>query len=219
MRIGVALWMVVAFAIASLSPATAQTVVNGNVNVRWFSAYVVHFNLTPNYASGFGTILATLGTPGTPAPGPHATLGGGSVDFGNVMQGDNYLYRYAAHLNITSNAPGLDIYAEGTADFTGTGAGNTGSTLPIAQTIFYLSSTSGGSDPNTGFSPSTPFQRTSQTGTSYSNPTINYTTYPAPAYVVSSGNADYYIDYQLKLPGSATVGTYYVYIAYTVVPT
>lgn len=218
MRIGAALWMVVAFAIASLTPAAAQSVSNQNINVKWYAAYVVHFTLTPNYAAGFGTILATFGPPGTPAPGPNASFQGGSVDFGTVKQGNSYLYRYAAHVNVTSNAPGLNVYAEGTADFTGTGS-NAGNSLPINQTIYYLQSTTGGGDPNTGFSPSTPFLKTTQTGASYNNPNITYTSYPAPAYVAGSGNVDYYFDYQLKLPSNASLGAYYVYVAYTVVPT
>ena len=216
MRFGVAVWFGIAFAFASLVPAQAQTY-NGSVSVKWYAAKIVRFNLTPNYAIGFGTVKATFGTQPAPSPGPNAVFQGGSVDFGTVMQGNDYLYRYAAHVNVTTNAPGFVVYAEGTADFTGTGA-NAGNTLPIGQTIYWLNSTSGGSDPNNGFSPSTPFQKTSMPGSSYNNPTINYTTYPSPAYTSAAGNADLYFDYELKLPSNASLGAYYVYIAYTVVP-
>jgi len=217
MRIGVALWMGVWFALASLAPAWAQSTTNGSTTVKWYANTIVKFNLTPNYADGYGTIKATFGTPGAPAPGPNALFQAGSVDFGTVMQGNDYLYRYAAHVNVTTNAPGFVVYAEGSADFTGTGA-NTGNTLAIGQTIYWLPSTPGGGDGNTGFSPSTPFHKTTQPGATYNNPTITYGAYPAPAVTSSSGSADYYYDYQLKLPSSASLGTYYVYVVYTVVP-
>ena len=214
MRIGVALWMAVAFAAASFAPAMAT---NGSTTVKWFANKIVKFNLTPNYAAGFGTIKATFGTPGAPTPGPNAFLNGGSVDFGTVMTGTDYLYRYAAHVNVQTNAPGFNVYAEGSADFTGTGA-NAGNSLPIGQTIYYLNSTSGGGDPNTGFSASTPFQKTTQPGAAYNNPTIVYGAYPAPSVVSATGSADYYFDYQLKIPSNASLGAYYVYVVYTVVP-
>lgn len=217
MRIGVALSMAVALATASLAPAMATTS-NGSAPVKWYANKIVKFNLTPNYAAGFGPIVATFGIPGTPAPGPGASFQGGSVDFGNVEQGLDYLYRYAAHVNVQSNGNGFDMYAEGSADFTGTGA-NTGNSLAIAQTIFWLGSTSGGGDPNTGYSPSTPFQKTTQPGAAYNNPAITYGAYPAPALVSAAPNADYYFDYQMKIPSNASLGTYYVYVVYTVVPT
>ena len=216
MRISVALWMALALASASLAPAVAATT-NGPVPVQWFANKIVKFNLTPNYASGFGTIKATFGVPPPPAPGPNALFQSGSVDFGTVQQGNDYLYRYAAHVNVQTNAPGFSLYAEGTADFTGTGA-NTGNSLPLGQTIYWLSSTSGGGDSNSGYSPSVAFQKTAVGGTSYNNPVIPYGAYPAPALVSSSASADYYFDYQLKLPPTASLGTYYVYVVYTVVP-
>ena len=218
MRVGVALWMAAAFAAVSYAPALALTT-SGATTVRWYANKIVRFNLTPNYAAGFGTIKGGFGTGSTtPAPGPAALLQGGSVDFGTVLTGNDYLYRYAAHVNIQTNAPGFSVYAEGSADFTGTGA-NAGNTLPIAQTIYWLNSTAGGGDPNTAFSASTPFQKTTQPGASYNNPSITYATYPAPAFTGSGTSADYYFDYQMKLPSTASIGAYYVYIVYTVVPT
>jgi hypothetical protein len=208
--------MAAAIAAASLAPAVAST--NGTTTVRWYANKIVRFNLTPNYAAGFGTIKGGFGAPPPPSPGPNALFQGGSVDFGTVIQGNVYLYRYAAHLNVQTNAPGFSVFAEGSADFTGTGA-NAGNTLPVNQTIFWLNSSAGGGDSNTAFSPSNAFQRTMQGGASYNNPSITYGTYPAPALTGLGNTADYYFDYQMKLPSNASVGSYYVYVVYTVVPT
>ena len=215
MRVGAALWLGIAFAIAAGAPAVAQ--VTGTTTVRWYANKIVRFNLTPNYATGFGTVKGGFGAPPPPSPGPNALFQGGSVDFGTVIAGQEYLYRYAAHVAVQTNAPGFALYAEGSADFTGTGA-NAGNTLSLNQTIFFLNSTAGGGDSNTAFSPSTPFQKTSQAGASYNNPTINYASYPAPVVNGPSGTVDYYFDYQMKPPSNASIGAYYVYVVYTVVP-
>ena len=208
---------VLCFGMLTILPANAATAA-GSANVRWATAPTLAFSLTPNYASGFGTVKAAFGTPGPGAPGPSAMYQAGSVDFGNVLQGAQYLYKYAAHLNITTNASGFKVYAEGSADFTGTGT-NAGNTQPINQSIFWLPSVNGSSqsDSNNGYSPATPFNKTTQAGASYNNPHINYAVYPAPIFTASSPVADLYYDFQLKVNNTASLGAYYVYIVYTVV--
>lgn len=197
-------------------PADAGT---GTVNANWYVTGILKFTLTPNYNAGYGTVLATFGTQPAPSPGSGACLQGCSVDFGNVMQGSSYLYKYAAHLHVlTNDANGFNIYGEGAADFTD-GAGNT---MPLSQSLFYLPS-GATSDTNTGFSPGLAFNVTSgtvspSTPSSSTAPAITYTTYPSPMYASSLGTNDYYQDYQLKVPYTAATVNYFVWIVYTVVP-
>ena len=202
-------------ALSQAAPVTA----NGSATAHWKVQPTLKFTLTPNYASGFGTVKAMFGVQPVPAPGGGASFGSGAVDFGNVQAGSNYLYKYAAHLNVTSNATGFNVYGEGTADFTGTGS-NTGSILPINQTIFFLKSTDGVTpDGNTGYSPAQPFSATMAAGAQYNNPAITYTTYPMPLFVSPAASGDLYYDYQLKVNSGANLGTYFVYVTYTVVST
>lgn len=202
---------------AAVSRSYAQS--TATVTANWSATPVVKFVLTPNYASGFGTVKAVFGTQPAPAPGGGACLDGCAIDFGNVLSGTDYLYKYAAHLNVqTNDANGVNVYGEGAADFYNQ---TDGTAVTLDQALYYLTSTSGGSDPNTGFSASLPFYRTSGSvsGNSFATaPTIAYTTYPAPlASTASSSTADLYYDYQLKVPAMATSGAYYVWIVYTVV--
>lgn len=197
----------------------APTTSNGSANVHYKVQPTLKFTLTPNYASGFGTVKAQFGAQPAPVPGVGASAGGGAVDFGDVQAGTNYLYKYAAHLNVLTNAPGFNVYGEGTADFTGTGA-NTGNSLPINQTIYFLKSTNGMTpDTNTGYSPAQPFSKTSAPGAMFNSPTINYSSYPMPLYTSGVSTGDLYYDYQLKIQSAANLGTYFVYITYTVVTT
>jgi hypothetical protein len=207
-----------AAALALANPhASAQTTTTGTVKVKWQTQALVRVTLTPNYAAGFGQIPAVIGTQPAPTHGPDASLDGGSVDFGNVLAGKNYIYKYATHLNVTSNsATGLNVYGEGAADFFNT---SDSSTVPLSQSVYWLNSAASG-DANTGFSPGTPFQKTSGAvtgGGQFSPPTISYVTYPAPISTSPLANADFYYDYQLKVPAAATAGLYYVWIVYTVV--
>ncbi len=211
---------IVAFATAALSlaPAFASTAMDVT-KVKWSAMPIVHFTLTPNYASGFGSVKATFGTQPAPTHGPDALQNNGAVDFGSVLGGTTYLYKYAAHVNVTTNDPmGFFVYAEGAADFFNTADS---STQPLNSTLYYLQSTSGSPpDPNTGFSAALPFYRTGSVvtgGSQFTAPTISYTTYPAPVATAMSANGDYYFDYQLRVPGAATRGLYYVWIVYTVV--
>lgn len=206
-----------AIAIALTVPRAIASSATDPITVKWKNVALVHVTLTPNYAAGFGQIPATIGTQPAPTHGPDASLGAGSVDFGNVLAGKNYVYRYATHLAVTSNSStGLNVYGEGAADFYNTADS---STVPISTTIYWLNSSASG-DANTGFSPGTPMQLTSGTvvgGGQFSAPSINYTTYPSPISSTALANADFYYDYQLKVPATATSGLYYVWIVYTVV--
>jgi hypothetical protein len=206
--------------IAVLSPAGAATA-TGIVNVQWHVLPVINFSLTPNYALGFGSVVATFGTQPTPTTGPGAgsTVGQGTVDFGTTLAGDTYLYKYAAHLHVTTNdSNGFDIYGEAATQMTN----NTdGSVYPVSEALFYVPSVLSG-DTNTGFTPGLPFSLTgglvSGGGDNPTSPaTITYSSYPSPVAVSALANNDYYYDYQFKVPSYATTGNYYVWIVYTVV--
>ncbi|MGZ3498898.1 MAG: hypothetical protein ACXWNK_11390 [Vulcanimicrobiaceae bacterium] len=202
-------------AIAIMAPASANS---GSATVSWYTQAIIKMTLTPNYASGCGTVKAVFGTQPTPTPPSGGCLSGGPVDFGTLTAGLNYLYMYAAHISVASNdTNGFNLYGEGSADFYNT---TDGSSTPLNQTLYYLPSSSGG-DTNTGFSPSLPFARTtsSVTGGSFTTPAaITYGTYPAPIASSSNASSDLYYDYQLKVPPTATAGAYYVWVVYTVVP-
>ena len=218
-RIGSVALAVVAVCLL-LSPSPVWSAPTGNVAANWYAQAYAKVALTPNYSSGYGTVLATFGTQPNPSPGPGACLQGCAIDFGTVLAGDDYLYKFAAHVNIqTNDIDGVNLYGEGAADFFNQ---NDSTTLPLNTAVYYLPSTSGGSDSNTGFSPAFPFYKTAGTVTNNSfgtAPTITYASYPAPmASTVNANTTDLYYDYQLKIPVTATSGSYYVWIVYTVVP-
>lgn len=207
-----------ALAVFAAAPAPASANANASATVQWYAQAIVQMTLTPNYASGYGSVKATFGTQPAAVAGPGACLQGCAVDFGSVMAGDSYLYKYATHLNVVTNDPnGFKLYGEGAADFTNTSDGS--STL-LNQTLYYLPSAAS-NDTNTGFSAALPFYRTAGavSGNSFATaPTIAYATFPGPMTTVSSSSSDLYYDYQLKVPSQATGGQYYVWIVYTVVP-
>lgn len=202
-----------------LAPLRARAA-SAPVTVKWHASALIRMTLTQNYYTGFGAVPATFGTQPAPTHGPDALgVGLGSVDFGSVLAGDSYLYKYAAHVNVASNdASGVNLYGEGAADFFNTADSTT---QPISQTLYYLNSTSGSpADSNTGFSPGYPFQKTGGAVTNngqFTTPSITYSTYPAPIATSGTENADFYYDYQLKVPPTATTGLYYVWVVYTVV--
>lgn len=213
------LTIAILIALVPWSPATASSATS-SLTVQWYAQAVVKFALTPNYSSGYGTVKAVFGTQPAPSPGTGACLQGCAIDFGNVLAGTDYLYKYAAHLNIqTNDTNGVNIYGEGAADFYNQ---NDATSVPLNQAVYYLTSTSGGTDSNTGFSAAFPFYRTSGavSGNSFGTaPSITYATYPAPITATTSAvTSDFYYDYQLKVPPTATNGAYYVWIVYTVVP-
>jgi hypothetical protein len=201
-----------------LSPADAVTD-TGNARVEWHQMPIINFTLTPNYYTGYGSVLATFGTQPAPTHGPGATgVGAGTVDFGTTISGDTYLYKYAAHLHITTNdSNGFLVYGEAAAVLTN----NSDSSQYFGQYLYYVPS-GASSDSNTGFTPGLPFAQTAGSvsgGTdSISNPaTITYATYPSAVAQSAAANNDFYYDYQFRVPGTATGGNYYLWIVYTVV--
>lgn len=192
------------------------------VQVRWNTQAIVKMSLTPNYYSAYGAQRATtLGTPPPIQHGPDATgVGTGAVDFGPVLAGTVYIYRYAAHLNVQTNDPGgYYVYAEGAADF----YNQTDSSSQSLNTTLYWLNSGATSSPNNGFSAGFPFQKTSgAVAPAQPNfaaaPGITYATYPAPIVSGTAATGDNYYDYLLKVPPGATQGNYFVWIVYTVVP-
>lgn len=207
-----------AMAIAMLAPASATTV-SGTTVVQWHATPIVRITLTPNYASGYGSVKAVFGTQPAPTHGADApSIGAGAVDFGTVIAGTSYIYKYAVHLNVFTNSlTGFNLYGEGAADFYNQ---DDSSTTAIGQTIFYVPSRATG-DTNTGFSPGLPFQKTTAptVGSGFATaPEIDYGSYPAPVTSTTQPTADLYYDYEMKVPPTATAGNYFVWIVYTVVP-
>ncbi len=198
----------------SLVPAVAPAA--SSTTIKWHGQMLVSMSVTPNYSAGYGAILAKFGG-GNPTPvhGPGAP---GAVDFGSVLSGDSYLYKFAAHVGVTTNDPGgFDLYGEGTADFIAvTGGGN----APLSTTLFYVNSVSGGTDNNNGFNaPAYPFTRTSAVVGGGTPPTIDYGgVYPSPITTSRAPSADFYEDYLLKVPATAVAASYAIWVVYTVVP-
>ena len=195
--------------------ASAQTT-SGSAQIKWKIPPTVKATVTPNYQSGFGP-TGGLGSGKTPAVGPGAVLGGGTVDFGQVVVGYSYLYKYAAQISVTTNdTAGFIVYAEGATDLNGT------TNWPLANTLFWLPSNSG----NSPFSPATSFNKTSATplgvngsgGIDYSGvggvppSTAQVWNYPSSGNNVTQG-----WDYQLQLSGAAPLNQLNVYIVYTVI--
>jgi len=208
----------IAMVFATLAPVSAIAAV-GTSTWKWNTTSIVQLTLTPNYSTGYGSIPAVFGTQPAPTHGVDApSVGNGAVDFGSVLAGNSYIYRYAAHLHVfTNSATGYNIYGEGAADFFNQ---SDSTTTPVGQTIFYVHSTATG-DANTGFTPGLPFQKTTSpvTGGGFATtPVINYGGYPSPMVTTSAPTGDFYYDYELKVPPTATGGAYFVWIVYTVVP-
>ncbi len=210
-----------AAAIAALSPASAAVTASGTTITKWDAQVVINMTLTPNYNAGFGQVKAVFGTQPAPTHGPNASFGAGDVDFGNVIAGDDYIYKYATEINVVTNdGNGFKLYGEGAAQFQANIGGS--GPQPLNSTLFYVPSVASG-DTNTGFSPGLPFQQTlgSPSSTGYAGPiTINYGgVYPTtPMATSSTPNDIFYWDYLLKVPNGITIGgDYYVWIVYTVV--
>jgi hypothetical protein len=220
-------WVAVASALCGLIAAsfTGPTVAEnfGSVNMTWKTVPLISMTIEPNYQTGYGPTGGT-GSGSTPAPGGLASAGGGWIDFGNVVQGYDYLYKYALKASVmTNDFSGFSLYAEGAAD----SVGETDSAImPLNTTLYWLTSSSG----NNPFSTATAFQKTSGavTGCPVTGPpatcTIGYTTYPTPIWsypnetigqpgnVVSQG-----YDYELRLAGATHIEKFYVWIVYTAV--
>ena len=190
-------------------PAAAS---GGSSDLNWKVAPLITATIIPNYQSGYGP-SGGLGSNQTVAVGSGASLQGGYVDFGNVVAGYQYLYKYAAQVNVTSNdANGFTVYAEGATDFAGSS-----STLPIAQTLFWIPTNSA----NSSTSPATPFEKTSSAVTgSGSSTAITYAGAPPSSAQVwlysQAGSSSEGYDYELQLSDSAATSEFNAYIVYTV---
>src|SRR5581483_11903065 len=148
-----------ALAVLALLPLPAlaqQAPATGSARVSYKVLPYVKASVTPNYQSGFGPI-GGLGSGSTPAVGSGAVLDGGTVDFGNVVVGYQYLYKYAAQVNVqTNDTSGFIVYAEGATDLNGSNPTPSPATYPLFQTLYWLVSNAA----NTAFSPATSFNST-----------------------------------------------------------
>ena len=203
--------------VLALTAAPAAAATTSSARLSYNVLPYVNAKVVPNYASGFGvTSNSGFGSGTTPATGSSAVSDGGQVDFGNVVQGYNYLYKSAAQVTVTTNdVAGFIVYAEGATDLN---QASPVSTYPIFQTLFWLISSSA----NTPFSNATSFNKTSGTplGTNGSLG-IQYTGAPPTSSEVltsgTSGTVTQGYDYLLKLSETIPVSQFNVYIVYTVI--
>ncbi|MBV8354618.1 MAG: hypothetical protein JO101_04800 [Candidatus Eremiobacteraeota bacterium] len=216
-----------AAAIPTVTHAAGPSPQSDNIKVTWKVFSFIQLVVTPNYSAGFGPIWIGFGKPPPPpAAGPGASFQGGSVDFGNVMQAESYLYKYAVDVNVTSSAA-FNLYGEGTADMT-SGAGGT---MILNTTLLWVKSVPPGmADNNSRASIMTPFSKTTQGGAAYNNPVITYapalpnpgvnpiaTATPGPPVHGVPAPVDLYYDYVMRVPGGAVPNPYSVYVTYTAV--
>jgi hypothetical protein len=205
---------------AAPSFAVASSESNGSAQINYKILPTVKAQVIPNYGSY--VVTGGAGSGSTPAAGPAAQPNGGTVDFGNVVVGYNYLYAYAAQVNVqTNDKAGFVVYAEGATDFNGSNPVPTPATAPILGTLYWLVHATG----NTPFSPATSFNKTtgSPIGANGANG-IDYSGQggvPSAGSVVwsatTSGSLSQGFDYQLRLPGSLAISQFDVYIVYTVI--
>jgi hypothetical protein len=192
----------------------------GSTQVNYKIMPTVRAQVTPNYLNGFGP-TGGLGSGATPAAGAGAVLGGGTVDFGNVVVGYQYLYKYAAQVSVqTNDSAGFVVYGEGATDLNGSNSVPAPATYPIFQTLYWLVSGAA----NTPFSPATSFNRTAGNpiaggagGIDYSGiggkPSVGSSVWTYP----TSGNVSQGYDYELRLSGAIPTSQFNVYIVYTVI--
>jgi hypothetical protein len=200
-------------------PAFAGTAY-GSAQLNYKILPTVHAQVVPNYATGFGP-QGGFGSGSAPAAGASAVLNGGTVDFGNVVVGYQYIYKYAAQVSVqTNDAAGFVVYAEGATDLNGSNPTPTPATWPIFHTLYWLASNAS----NTAFTPAKSFLATAGTplgggalGIDYSGvggkPSAGAVIWTSPV----SGNVTQGFDYQLRLPGSLPTSQFNVYIVYTVI--
>ncbi len=210
-----------AAALLAVTPALAAAApVLGSAHMTYKVMPTVRAQVVPNYATGFGP-QGGLGSGSNPAPGAGAFLNGGTVDFGNVVVGYQYLYKYAAQVSVqTNDAAGFVVYAEGATDLNGSNPIPAPASYPIFQTLYWLMSTGS----NTPFTAAKSFNRTAgapiaggSLGIDYSGvggkPPLGSVVWSYP----SSGNITQGFDYQLRLSGAIPTSQFNVYIVYTVI--
>jgi hypothetical protein len=198
----------------------ASADVAGSAQLKYKINPTVRAQVIPNYLNGFGPI-GGLGSGQSPAVGASAVLGGGTVDFGNVVVGYQYLYKYAAQVNVqTNDAAGFVVYGEGATDLNGSNPVPAPASFPLAQTLFWLVSSAS----NSPFSPARTFNRTAASPIAGGAGGIDYSgtggTPPPMALIWSSatsGNLSQGYDYQLRLAGTIPASQFNVYIVYTVI--
>lgn len=210
-----------AFTAGGLVPVRAQSTGAGSAQVKYKVLPLVKLTVVPNYQTGFGPTGGT-GSGSTPAVGALATLNSGTVDFGTVVGGYAYLYKFAAAVTVTTNdTSGFIVYAEGSTDLNGSNPVPAPPTFPINQALFWLVSGAG----NSPFSAATAFNATSSPVTG-GGTSITYPggVPPPSARIWSSGTAGTVTqgyDYELRLPATAApaAGTtqFNVFVVYTVV--
>ncbi len=216
---GIAAIALVAIAVASASPTSVQAqATNGSVRVLYHVPPSINMTLTTNYQTGFGP-QGGSGSGSTPSPGPGTSSG--AIDFGTVVQGYNYLYKYAAQVAVqTNDVNGFVLFAEGTSDFD--------ASFPLQNSLFWLSSSSSNT-PYTGPPAAHSFQKTLSPVTYGSgSASINYGgaspgasaqiwQYNGSTIGLPGGNASQGYDYVLDVPSTTNISSYSIYVVYTAV--
>lgn len=210
----IASWLpIVAAASLALLPAAARAQSQaGAVRASWTVTPILKATITPNYQSGFGP-QGGNGSGLTPAAGAKAALQGGFVDFGTVVQGFQYLYKYAAQVAVNTNdAAGFTIFGEASTDFNGATTGS----YAVANVLYWLPVSAA----NGPFSAATPFGRTAGTPTN-GGQNIAYAGAPPPSAAITTspigGTVTQGYDFQLRVPGAIPIDSFSLYVVYTVV--
>jgi hypothetical protein len=206
--------------LTAVTAGVASADIAGSAQIKYKINPTVRAQVIPNYLSGFGPV-GGLGSGQTPVVGAGAVLGGGTVDFGNVVVGYQYLYKFAAQVSVqTNDAAGFVVYGEGATDLNGSNPVPTPATFPLAQTLFWLISNAS----NSPFSPAHTFNRTGGAPLAGGSGGIDYSGtggQPPPMAVIwsnpTSGNVSQGYDYQLRLSGTIPASQFNVYIVYTVI--
>lgn len=211
----IVLLVVAALAVMAGMADHASASSQGTVAAKWRVLPYVALTVKPNYQSGYGPSTSGVSIPGvaTATPGPTAMLGGGSVDFGTVVAGYNYIYKYAAQMSVATNdSAGFKVYGEGSTDFQSTSSG----TQSISALYWMPQSGS-----NSAYTFATPFAVTTfPTANANQNITYGASTPPSSAVVWSTLNdavTSQGFDYQIRVPGSIAVDTFSAYVVYTVI--
>ncbi len=216
---GIAATALAAIAVASAAPAlAAPQATNGSVRVLYHVPPSINMTLTTNYQTGFGP-QGGAGSGSTPAAGAGASSG--AIDFGTVVQGYNYLYKYAAQIAVmTNDVNGFVLYAEGTSDFD--------ATFPLQNSLFWMPS-SANNTPYTGPPTAHSFQKTLSPVTyGAGTASINYGgaapgasaqiwQYNGATVNLPGGSATQGYDFQLDVPSATNISAYSIYVVYTAV--
>jgi hypothetical protein len=162
-----------------------------------FSSGGFAMTLTPNYSPKFGPmsqLYCNCASYRQVTPGPFARLGAGAVDFGNVDEGQDYLYKYAVQVSITAPTAWY-LFGETTNNFSTTLKGNM---------LLWLASRPGNDDGSAGkeFASST-------------SASVGWH-YPVDSGPKGKTSLDY--DYILRLQWNVKSGSYFTQVMYTAVP-